>query len=358
MAKRAGRVGGDGDLDGAVPGVAGLLGEGDGAAAVQLHLRGAGDEQVDVEAAALVRVDVAGNGGQEAGDVAGAAGAAEPGAALVLAGGLERVRVEERLAVERDAREEAVVERPLHHVDVAGVGVEQEQAVVPVVVADGGAGLVVGAHVGQLVVEAERLAARGGADAAGDVELAADDVLPDAVDGSHVAVVAGEGGDVGHARVHVGRAHGVADRLALLDDRFWCDWLYRRPCGLPSAPRTSSRKLGEVQVARVAGHAVELDEPHLGDLVAGPDAPLAGAEGAVEQVRRPERHVEERPLAGRLVVGDGGLVEVAEVVELVAVLLLAAPSAPCPPTGAGSRGRWCAWCRGSRPAPGRPRSWR
>ena len=84
--------------------------------------------------------------------------------------------------------------------------------------------------------------------------------------------------------------------------------------------------MGEGEVARVAGHAVELDEPHLGDLVAGPDALLAGPEGAVEQVRGLEGHVEERPLAGRLVVGDGGLVEVAEVVELVAVLLLELPA--------------------------------
>ena len=61
-------------------------------------------------------------------------------------------------------------------------------------------------------------------DAAGDVQLAADDVLPDAVDGVHVALIAGQRGDVRHARVHVGGAHRVADGLGLLDHRP-CDWL-------------------------------------------------------------------------------------------------------------------------------------
>ena len=56
---------------------------------------------------------------------------------------------------------------------------EQEQAVVPVVHADRRAGLVVGGHVRQLVRLAERLAAAGRADAAGEVELACDEVVPD-----------------------------------------------------------------------------------------------------------------------------------------------------------------------------------
>ena len=134
----------------------------------------------------------------------------------MLAGRLQGVRVEEGLAVERDPGEEAVVERPLHHVDVPGVGVQQEQAVVPVVVADGGAGLVVGAQVGQLVVDPERLPGAGRADAAREVQLAADDVPPDPVHGVHVGLLPGEGRHVRHARVHVGGAHGVAHRLALL----------------------------------------------------------------------------------------------------------------------------------------------
>jgi hypothetical protein len=64
---------------------------------------------------------------------------------------------------------------------------------------------------------AEGFAAAGCADAAGDVELAREHVLPERVAGLEDRLVAGDGGDVGHAGVHVDRAHGVADRLVLLE---------------------------------------------------------------------------------------------------------------------------------------------
>ena len=57
------------------------------------------------------------------------------------------------------------------------------------------------------------------------------------------------------------------------------------------------------QDPRIAGRPVELDEAHLGDLVAGPDGLLAGAERAVEQLRAAQGHVEERSLPRRLVIG-------------------------------------------------------
>src|SRR6266487_477549 len=77
-------------------------------------------------------------------------------------------------------------------------------------------------------------------------------------------------------------------------------------------------EMGLVKLYRVTGDAVELDEAHLGDLVAGPDRPLSRPEGPVQELRRPEGHIQEGPLAGGLVVGHRRLVEVPQVVELVA----------------------------------------
>src|SRR5207244_5024384 len=85
----------DRDLDGAIPRIAGLLDHPERAAAVHLHFRRAGDEEVDVEDVSLLGVDVAGHRGQETRHVARAAGDTEPGAALVLARRLKGVRVEE-----------------------------------------------------------------------------------------------------------------------------------------------------------------------------------------------------------------------------------------------------------------------
>jgi len=69
----------------------------------------------------------------------------------------------------------------------------------------------------------------------------------------------------------------------------------------------------------------QLHEAHLGDLVARPDRLLAGAERAIEQCRTPERDVEQLAAARRLVVGDGGFVQVPGVVQLVTVDLFLGP---------------------------------
>ncbi len=68
----------------------------------------------------------------------------------------------------------------------------------------------------------------------------------------------------------------------------------------------------------VARRAVQLDEAHFDHRVAGPDLALAGAEGLDEHVGAAQRDIEQRALAGGLVVGHGGFVKVAEIVKFVA----------------------------------------
>ena len=150
----------------------------------------------------------------------GAAGAAEPGLTLMLAHRLKRIGIEEASAVERHARNQTVVESAFQHVVVFRIAVQQEQAVIDVDIADGGACLAVRAHVRQLVVLAERLAVACGADAAGDVVFLTHDVVPDAVDGMDVGAVARKGCHIGHSGIHVCGTHGVAHGLVLLNDRF------------------------------------------------------------------------------------------------------------------------------------------
>ena len=88
--------------------------------------------------------------------------------------------------------------------------------------------------------------------------------------------------------------------------------------------------LGELQVARLAGRAVELAEGELDLLVSGHGLELrrAGAERPVDEVGRTDRDVEKRPLPRDLMVGDGRLVHVADVVELVAEVAVAPPRGP------------------------------
>ena len=141
-----------------------------------------------------------------------------------------------------------------------------------------------------------------------------------------------ERGDVGHAGIHVHRAHRVADRLALIDHLQLRLVVVEaaRVDRLAGRHRVGSalvdQELRQRQVVFLAGHAIHLHERHLGDLMAGPDRPLAGTERVHQQIGGLRRDVEEVLLARRLVVRRRGLEEVTEVVELVAVVALVDPA--------------------------------
>ena len=70
-----------------------------------------------------------GNRQHEPRQVARAAGAREPRSALVLAEREQRVRVEERVALQRDARQHRVVDCAFVYVDVPRVLLQQEHGI-------------------------------------------------------------------------------------------------------------------------------------------------------------------------------------------------------------------------------------
>ena len=76
---------------------------------------------------------------------------------------------------------------------------------------------------------------------------------------------------------------------------------------------------GEVEVARVAGDAVKPDEAHFDDFMSGPEMQLVGtgAEGLAQEIGLLERDVEQIGFAGGLVMGGGGLEQMARVVKFV-----------------------------------------
>src|ERR1035438_644670 len=97
-------------------------------------------------------------------------------------------------------------------------------------------------------------------------------------------------------------------------------------------PARIEHEFGEIEIAAVAADAAQLDESHLYPLVAGPDFAGAGAEGSDEQVGAAQGDIEEGAVAGGLVVGHGGFVEMAEIVKFVAADALENPA-----LGAGPR---------------------
>ena len=79
----------------------------------------------------------------------------------MLSVALQRVGVEESASVQTHAAYNAVVQGALQHIHVLGIAVQQEQTVVGIDIGNGGAGLTVAVHVGQVIVLGKSLAASG-----------------------------------------------------------------------------------------------------------------------------------------------------------------------------------------------------
>jgi hypothetical protein len=141
--------------------------------------------------------------------------------------------------------------------------------------------------------------------------------VPDAVHRVDVTLVAGDGGDVRHAAIKVHRADGVPDDLRVLADRGVILAILAVERAAVGVAALLDEELGQLQVALLAGEVVELDQGQLDLLVAGGVELLARSEGRVDVVDELQRGVEQVALAGRLVVGDGGLDQVAGTVQLV-----------------------------------------
>ena len=78
------------------------------------------------------------------------------------------------------------------------------------------------------------------------------------------------------------------------------------------APRTAfvEHELGEIEIALIAGNAVQLGQPHFDDLVSWPD----GAECLVEQLGAPQRDIQQAAFPRGLIMRYRCLVKMTEIV--------------------------------------------
>ena len=247
---------------------------------------------------------------------------------MVRAGALQGIDVEELRAVLGHAREHAIVERALQHVGITRVAVEQGQPMRPLRKRDGGAGLLVGGEVRQVVIHGESLVVRARADAAGEVFVALRGVAPDPIEHSQQPLVTGPGRNLRGARHQVSRADGMAlDGLVIVDRHIVL------PVGavilvqgglvlgrkeLPAAVFDEEPR--EVEIAGVAGRAREFDQGQFDFRMARVAQPLGRrTKDRVNAVREAGGDVQEVCLARGLVMGRGGLKHVARTVKFVPV---------------------------------------
>ena len=207
---------------------------------------------------------------------------------------------------------------------------EQEETIVYIYVADGCTGFAICAHVWQLIVLAESLAVAGSTNTTGDIEFLAHDIVPDAVDGVDIGGVAGEGGYIGHSRIHIGGAHCVTHCLVLLQYRLVALRVFCLDLCLPTIVE---EELCLIKIFLVSCDQIELAECHFGNLMARNHACLSWVRPHLSNhaVGVADGDVEELPASCSLPVSHGTFNHVAQIIQFMAQIFFHAPSlVACP----------------------------
>ena len=317
----------------------------------QGRLDGRADEQVDINAAVIDRIDVLAEGSERARDIRRAAGNLEPRLAdgleildrcMVLAvcrPDLQRIDVEVAVARSADAAEHRVAQGALHRLVVRGIAEHGRHALAEHHQTDGRAAFAVHAVVRQIVIHGEALKQAGRADAARDIHAALRNIVPERLAGIAQGLVLLDIGQIGHCAALVHGAdcvalhrlllHGAHMRLGvgrivaaqLREDQLMLRIVHLAQEIVRRAAAAVNEEASCLQVELLAGHAPELHERKLDLLMAGiaRKLTLAVAEGLAYEVREPGSDIEQAALAGSVIVGGGSLDEVARAVELVAL---------------------------------------
>ena len=247
----------------------------------------------------------------------------------------KRIDIEETVAAQRNTGQHTVVDRTLQHIEILAVAGQQKKPVVPQGIRDGRAGFVVRLRVRQLIRLAHRLATVAGAETARDRHLPSGHVLPHRVNRTPVGRVAQQRGDVGHPAQHVGRANRMTDDLPLLNHRHVVGVLRcRDPLAAPPALQDKTR---EIQIRPRTGDPVQFHQCKFDLLVAGGNIQFPRPPDRGHKIRALDRHIEQGAFAGRLIMRDGRLVQMADIIKLMTVAVIAFQTAAViqPPFRAG-----------------------
>ena len=247
----------------------------------------------------------------------------------------QRVAVPPAPAIEADARRDAVVDLLLHHVRVLRLAGAAEHAVVPHEAADLSAGLVVRVRAGDEVgpahgldhrVVADRQAGAHGAHPAVDADLARGQVGPEPLQRLSQRLIACLQVHVRRAGEEVGEEHVVPHHLLLVPQRHAVLNLVRAADAFAPVPQTAAlglvpalvhAELRAVEVAGLAGLAIQLDQAHDRGRVVREARLDRHADYPAEEIARAGRDVQEGLLAGHAMVDDRRGEQVAHVVDLV-----------------------------------------
>ncbi len=251
---------------------------------------------------------------------------------------LKGIDIEESLAIQLNAGENAVVERTLHDIGIAAVSLHFQHAVRKEHQPDGGAGLRIDGIVRKIVVKREAFPFANLPDSSRDVHLLAGDVVKKAVARETERIVIGGLCKIRHGSQKIDIADGMSSCLVLIADgredlrivdilRIVAPLdpaalllLFGEPVGILTPP--VNEVFCKPQVIRIAGDAVHAQKPDFHFFVSGDavDFALLGADVGVDAGSDTLHYLQKAVLSCRLIIGNGRLHHMSGAVELVAFL--------------------------------------
>ena len=195
---------------------------------------------------------------------------------------------------------------------------------IPEYIAYSGAGLIVGGLIREFIITAEGLSVMPGSYSPGDVDFFGHYIPPYSFDGTDIIRVTGDGRHIGHSRIHIGSANGVAYCLILLDHGFVALKIGIQALRIPCIRHLPAPHIQEIprqiQVSDIACCAVELYQADLNLLMTRHPILPARTEGGGDQVGIFNGDVQKGAFAGSLKMGYGRFVHMPNIVELMTLV--------------------------------------
>ena len=260
---------------------------------------------------------------------------------------IQRIHIEEALAVQRDSRQHTVIEFFLQDIRVPGIRFHFQHPPCKKCHTDAGAGLRVRRVIRKIIRKGKGFADMRSADPSGHVHVPADDVIPQALTCLLQGVILIQARVIRHSGIQVNRAHRMSLGFALFPDRpvglmiteihpsaglliHPVKWIAYRSVAFPQLLRGKAVGLLPSLVDKVPSHGtvfflpgflIEPGQRHLRDLMARDAVDLIRplSDSLCYAVRVATGCIKKRTLSGRLVICDGSFRKMAEAVQFMEI---------------------------------------
>ena len=249
---------------------------------------------------------------------------------------LQGIDVEEALAVQRHAAENAIVKGPLHHIRIPGIRPDLQHPPGKKYQADRRAGLRVSRIIGQIIGIGKSLSHMCPAHPSGNIHFFVYNIIPERLTGTVQAFIPCKLRHIGHAGIQIHCAHRMSHGLLLLPHRQMRLMILIAQFLLPALfhgfrmlsvkvtgllPSLVHEKTAQFQILSLSCGPVQPRQRHLRDLMAriAPAFSFLFSEMRRNIIRKTPCRLQKFILARGLIISHCALRQVSETIQLVVI---------------------------------------